>query len=116
MSETVVIDERFCGPPGSANGGYACALAAQFLDGPAEVTLRKPPPLGKPLTVVVDEQSSSMLDGDVVVATAKLTTVDIEVPSPISPADAELAASRFPVARSAPVSHLLRLRTPAATG
>lgn len=93
---TAVIDERFCGPPGSGNGGYACALTAQFIQGPAEVTLRKPPPLGKALTVVVEEQSSSMLDGDVLVATAKPTSVDVEIPSPISLADAELAASRFP--------------------
>ena len=51
LSATVVIDERFCGPRESANGGYASAMAAQWLDGPAEVTLRTPPPLGQPLRV-----------------------------------------------------------------
>jgi len=43
--ETVVIDDRFNGPAGSANGGYACAMAARWVDGPGEVTLRVPPPL-----------------------------------------------------------------------
>jgi hypothetical protein len=71
-------------------------MVAHFIDGPAEVTLRKPPPLGKPLAVLVDEQSVSLLDGDVLIATAKTTSVEIEIPSPISLADAELATSRYP--------------------
>ena len=42
---TLVIDDRYNGPPASANGGYACGRIAAFVDGPARVTLRKPPPL-----------------------------------------------------------------------
>jgi hypothetical protein len=33
--------ERFCGPPGSANGGYACGSIAELLGGGVEVTLRR---------------------------------------------------------------------------
>src|SRR2546430_6225723 len=44
----IVIEPRFRGPPDSANGGYTCAMAAQFIDVPAQVTLRTPPPLGRP--------------------------------------------------------------------
>src|SRR4051794_26153021 len=47
--DTLVLDPRFNGPPGSANGGYACGAVGELVDGPAEVTLRSPPPLGAPL-------------------------------------------------------------------
>lgn len=96
MPETVVIDQRFCGPADSANGGYACAMAAQWMDGPAEVTLRIPPPLGHELTVVRDDGRVSLMDGEVLVANARAAVVDIEVPAPVSLADAERAAEHYP--------------------
>jgi hypothetical protein len=96
VSDTVVIDERFHGPAGSANGGYACAMAARWVDGPAEVTLRVPPPLGRELTVVQEEGRVSLLDGQVLIAEARPTSVDVEVPEPVSLAEAELAAARYP--------------------
>ena len=52
--DELVIDPRFNGPAGSANGGYTCGLVADFVDGVAEVTLRRPPPLGRPLVVERD--------------------------------------------------------------
>ena len=55
------LDPRFNGPPGTANGGYACGAVGELVDGPAEVSLRMPPPLGVPLDVSFSE------DGDVVV-------------------------------------------------
>ena len=96
MTSTVVIGERFCGPPGSANGGYACAMAARAIDGPAEVTLRVPPPLDRPLTVEQTDGGVSLLDGDVLVAQARPAVVDVEVPEPVSFAEAERAAARYP--------------------
>jgi hypothetical protein len=46
------IERRYNGPAGSANGGYTCGLVARLVGGPcAEVTLRRPPPLGRPLRV-----------------------------------------------------------------
>ena len=50
--DEVVIARRFCGPPTSANGGYACGLVAGLLDGRARVTLRSPPPLDRPLQIL----------------------------------------------------------------
>jgi hypothetical protein len=47
---TVVVPRRFNGPPTTGNGGYSCGAVAGA--GPAEVTLRKPPPLDTPLTAV----------------------------------------------------------------
>ena len=96
MSETVVIDERFHGPPGSANGGYACAMAARWIEGPAEVTLRVPPPLGRELTVVRADGRVSLLDGETLVAEARPATVDVEVPAQASLAEAQSAAGRYP--------------------
>jgi hypothetical protein len=55
---SLVIDSRFCGPPGSGNGGYVCGVVAACVDGPAEVTLRRPPPLGAPLAVERDSAGS----------------------------------------------------------
>ena len=96
MSETVVIAERFHGPPGSANGGYACAMAARWIEGPAEVTLRVPPPLGRELTVSRADELVSLLDGETLVAEARPASVDLELPAPVSLAEAQSAAERYP--------------------
>jgi hypothetical protein len=36
--EEIVIDPAFEGPPGIANGGYACGLVARRFHGDGEVT------------------------------------------------------------------------------
>lgn len=72
----VSIARRFRGPPNSANGGYTCGRLAAFLDGPAEVTLRKPPPLETDMRVVAEAGGSiALYDGEEVVATASPRTV-----------------------------------------
>jgi hypothetical protein len=58
FSETpqlVIINGRFQGPPDSGNGGYSCAMIGQFIDGPAAVRLRIPPPLDIPMEVRKNE-------------------------------------------------------------
>jgi hypothetical protein len=47
-----LVRERFCGPPEIGNGGYVAGLLAGPLEGPAEVTLLQPTPLGVPLSVL----------------------------------------------------------------
>jgi hypothetical protein len=90
---SIIIGKRFCGPPESANGGYVCGVLAAFVDGAAEVTLRLPPPLDRPLDV---ERFSggdvALRDGDGVIAEAAPTTFDIEVPKPVSIERAQQAA------------------------
>ncbi|HKF91854.1 MAG TPA: hypothetical protein VKC52_10310 [Acidimicrobiia bacterium] len=96
MSDPIVIGRRFCGPPDSANGGYACGLVAAHVDGPAEVTLRLPPPLERPLRVEhADDRGVRVLDGDRVVAEGvrRDDHLGIDVPEPVSVADAERAAT-----------------------
>ena len=97
MSEQVVIARRFNGPPGTAHGGYACAVAAQFLDWSAEVSLRMPPPLEHPLSVHRDDDRSvTLLDGEAVVVQAKPAGLHLDVPDPVSLAEAEAAAAACP--------------------
>lgn len=52
----VVIDKRFCGPKGSANGGYAAGVFAQVIDGPAEATLKAPAPFDTPIEIAPDPE------------------------------------------------------------
>jgi len=96
MEETVTIARRFRGPPESGNGGYSCGIAAAFLDGPAEVTLRKPPPLDTPLRVERGAQGVTLFDQADVVAEAKAAALDIAPPAPPSWAEAVEASSRYP--------------------
>src|SRR5688500_18642922 len=65
---TITIGRRYRGPLHSGNGGYSAGLLAQFVDGPAEVTLRLPPPLERPLRVVEQEGRLWLLDGEAIVA------------------------------------------------
>jgi hypothetical protein len=87
----LVIDRKFRGPAESANGGYTCGLLASFLHGPAEVTLRLPPPLERPLEVETNGDVE-LRDGDAVVAEAAPADLDLELPDPISFEEAAAAA------------------------
>jgi hypothetical protein len=82
------------GPDGSANGGYACGRVAAFVDAAAvEVTLRRPPPLGRPLAVEREGEAVRVLDGSHLVAEARPGTVELEPPR-VSRAEAEEAAAK----------------------
>jgi hypothetical protein len=89
----VVIDRKFRGPTDSANGGYTCGLLASFMHGPAEVTLRLPPPLERPLAVATDGRVE-LRDGDAVVAEALSAELELDIPDPIP--FGEAAAAELP--------------------
>jgi hypothetical protein len=89
---TVTIERRYRGPLASGNGGYSAGLLAGFLDGPAEVTLRLPPPLERPLPHPEREGKLLLLDGDSVVAEAGPAPVELELPEPPSPEEAAVAS------------------------
>ncbi len=78
--ERVTIDPRFCGPPDTGNGGYVSGLLAQHVAGPAEVTLRAPAPLGRELCVRSEAKGVALHDGDALLAQARSTSLDLEVP------------------------------------
>jgi hypothetical protein len=92
----MVIDRHFRGPTGSANGGYTCGVLASLLHGPAEVTLRLPPPLERPLEIdwQDDRQRIELRDTDALVAEATVAEIDVDPPEPISFAAA--AAAELP--------------------
>ena len=88
----LTIDARFNGPPGSGNGGYTCGLVAGLVGEPAEVTLRRPPPLGRPLRF----DGTQLWDDDGLVAEARRAEVDVALPDPVDFADAVRASERYP--------------------
>jgi hypothetical protein len=87
----VIIPARFNGPPGSANGGYACGLLSEALGGGFEVTLRRPPPLDVSLDLVGNE----LKQGDVVIAEAHRNLMPMDAIEPVSPEDAEKASKDY---------------------
>ena len=88
----VTIDPRFNGPPASANGGYTCGLVARLAGEPVEVTLRSPPPLGRPLRW----DGERLWDGDTLVAeTAPAGPLEIEPPQPPTWDEAAAAMPRY---------------------
>jgi hypothetical protein len=94
--ETIVIDERFCGPPGTGNGGYVAGRLARHLGGDVEVTLRRPAALGRPLRIVRTAGGVSLVDGETLVADAVAGALDVAPPSPVSLDEAREAGARFP--------------------
>jgi hypothetical protein len=93
-TEQVIIAERFNGPPGSGNGGYCCGLLAERLGGAVEVTLRSPPPLGKPLNLTVEERAV-LRDGDVIVAEARRASLELELPPAVGVDRASEASAHY---------------------
>ncbi|MDX1554395.1 MAG: hypothetical protein R3212_00040 [Xanthomonadales bacterium] len=78
--DTLSIDRQFCGPPDSANGGYACGRLAHYIEGPATVRLMKPPPLDRPLDVVRMDGQVELRDDGVTIARAWPGGPEISVP------------------------------------
>lgn len=99
MISELRIDRRFCGPPDSGNGGYTCGLVAAAVPGPAEVTLRRPPPLDTPLRVEQSGDGVRVLDGDELVAEGAAASADlgVDVPDPVGIGAAGRAAARSPL-------------------
>ncbi len=91
----MIVPGRFNGPPGSANGGYACGLVAGLLGGVAEVTLRRPPPLDRELEVVRDGRRVEIRDVETLVAEAELVELEVDVPAPVSVEAAADASTRY---------------------
>lgn len=86
----VTIDTRFIGPPRSANGGYTCGIVAEALgDGPADVRLLAPPPVGVALDLEVADGTARLAGPDGPIAVGRPWDGDIEPPPPVSRAEAE---------------------------
>lgn len=92
----IIIDRRYQGPPTSGNGGYVCGLLSKFVDSPA-VTARllQPTPLDTELEVRETDEGVVLLDGDVVVATARPSKLVLEPPACPTYEEAEAASRRY---------------------
>lgn len=94
---SLILAPRFCGPPGSGHGGYTCGRIAAHLDGPVQVTLRRPVPLATALTVEqAGEDSVRVLaDATLVAESARLRGgLALELPGSVSIDEARAAGSR----------------------
>jgi hypothetical protein len=90
----IEIPSRYNGPPASANGGYTCGVVAGLVGAEvATVSLRRPPPIHRPLEVVRDGERVELRDGDELVAEGEPSTLELDVPDAISP-DVAAAASQ----------------------
>jgi hypothetical protein len=95
VSESFVIQRRFRGPADSGNGGYSAGMVARFLGGDAEVTLRRPPPLERPLTVTRDGERVLVHDEADLVAEGVATLLELAVPEAPTVAEAVAAARGY---------------------
>ena len=112
----ITIPHRFCGPPESGNGGWVSGTVATHVPTTeahrcVTVRLAAPPPLDRPLTLVVDAPSSGavpiadavapvpsvrLLDGDHLVASATASeALEGEAPDPVSLDEARTAEERY---------------------
>jgi hypothetical protein len=95
-SKSIVIAQRFRGPPASANGGYTGGCVAEHIAGTAEVTLRAPPPLDVPLEVALCGDGNVELTRDgVLIAEARATQFELALPEPVELQTARNASARF---------------------
>jgi hypothetical protein len=90
---TVTISRRYRGPLDSANGGYAAGVLGSRLGASAEVTLRLPPPLERPLSVRRDGERLLLEDDGRLVAEAVAGDPSLAPPPPPTPSEAEAASA-----------------------
>ena len=96
MAETVIVESRFNGPVDSGNGGYSAGVAAAWLDGTVEASLRRPVPLDTPLEVVREGGAVQLVDGEALVVEARsVPGIDLDVPAPVSRDEARAASQRY---------------------
>jgi hypothetical protein len=99
---TISIPEKFRGPPKSANGGYATGVFGRLLSGfvpgsqAVEVTLRAPVPLDRALIVEHGDRALRVREGETLIAEAKLTELELDVPVPVDWERALAARDRSP--------------------
>jgi hypothetical protein len=98
--DEITVARRFCGPPGSANGGYTAGLlASAFRLEPAadavEVTLLRPPPLDTAMSVRRADARASLFVEDLLVAEARAGELDAEPVEAASFGDARQAETAY---------------------
>ncbi|MGB5811663.1 MAG: hotdog fold domain-containing protein [Polyangiales bacterium] len=98
MTTQIEFDNRFRGFEKIAHGGYVSGVLAQSVGGEAQVRLRRPIPMQRPLRVnKLDDHTVELRDtaGDLI-AEAKATSLDLDLPKPVTAEDAEAASDAYP--------------------
>ncbi len=103
--DIVSIDQRFCGPRNSGNGGYSAGLFARVIDGPAEVTLKAPPPLDAPIKIRNSGDGYTAASGETIVALIRPAQVEFD-PLPL-PDENDIVAARGAFLSDAGGHHML---------
>ena len=79
-----IVPSRFCGPPDSGNGGYACGLLAKETGGVVECTLRMPVPLQAALEFERTQAGGVLRHNGNIVVEASSASIDVTPPAPVS--------------------------------
>lgn len=103
--QQIVIERRFRGPSRSANGGYITGLLAEMIDGPAEITLKAPPPLDTPMELIRTDEGFEVRHDGAPVASVRPGAFDLEVPAPPAPEAVDAATERYNGRTGSPVPH-----------
>jgi hypothetical protein len=103
----LIIPVRFRGPARSGNGGYTSGSLAEQVptstESPTiEVTLRRPPPLGVPMSVTTTDDVTVLADGDAPVAEAREVDAELTTVGEVAPDEAAEAMAHYPGLRSHP--------------
>jgi hypothetical protein len=100
----MIIEERFCGPPGSGNGGYIAGRLAAIAGEPVEVTFRRRVPIAIPLRLARRSDGGvELFHADELLVKAVPAHVDVAAPAAPSFGEAIDAAKRFPRFHGHPV-------------
>jgi hypothetical protein len=107
VSASLAVPARFNGPLDSGNGGYSAGALAAFLEGAAEVSLRRPVALDRELRVERQADGKvAALDGEDLIAEARsVPDFQLEVPAPVGVEEARQAATRYRGVVGGPFSH-----------
>jgi hypothetical protein len=90
------VPARFCGPPGTANGGYFAGRLSSFANQTMRVRLRAPIPLDTQLQVVERDNGRLELNGvNGLLAYAEPDTLQMEIPVAPDYVDAITDSRRF---------------------
>jgi hypothetical protein len=79
--QTLIVDDRFCGPPGAANGGYLAGLLARCAGAPVRVRLMKSVPLATALAVIETNDGLELRRGDEPLVRAEPAELELTAPA-----------------------------------
>lgn len=92
----LIVTQRFCGPPTSANGGYFAGLVAAHANDSVVVRLMSPPRLNVELEVHHGAEGTlEVRDGETVVAQARPQTLDLVAPEAPAYLEAVAASAHY---------------------